>query len=166
MRPLTKKQKGIVARLATEAFNHQDDLGLVDAPGDTKAKRLAAWRHKEQAEACGKPSLTKADQDDFLPLCAHFNSILGRDDKAFLETIQHQPVTDHSDPDDTTEHRKQKLYLIEQAIKGTKFHINYALKIAKNKFGKPGLRDLSDLTVKQLEQVLYTITNRINQAKP
>jgi len=162
--PLSRKQKACLAQLARQAFDKLDALGLIDAPGETTAKRLANWRHAMQAEACGESSLTLCIQNDYLPLRAHFNSLLGLDDKAYDDHIKSGPENDLAETNDTTEHRDQIIHLIEAEMEGTKFNLGYAIAIARNKFRKPKLKSLRTLTVNQLKQILFTIKNRISKS--
>ncbi|MFC5049207.1 hypothetical protein ACFPK9_01055 [Rubritalea spongiae] len=163
--PLSKKQKAMLSQLARQGFDKLYDLDLIDAPGDTKSKQFANWRRREQAEATGESSLTKCVQKDFLPLRAHFNSILGLDDKAFTDHLRSQPATDHSDPLDTPEERQRKLHLIHQALaEQTQFKLGYVIAIARNKFANPNLKHLNTLTTKQLQQLLITLKERIRKA--
>lgn len=162
--PLSKKQKAQLAQMARQAFDQLYKHGLIDSPGDTKAKQFTNWRREQQAQACGQSSLTMCNQDDYLPLRAHFNSLLGRDDKAMDDILKSSPENDHADDDDTPEHRGRIVHLIEVQLDGTKFSMGYAIAIARNKFRKPRLRVLTDLTVPQLKQVLFTIINRIKEA--
>lgn len=159
--PLSKKQKAQLAQLARQAFSKLDKYGALDAPGDTDSARFASWRHAQQAEACGQPSLTRCTQDDYLPLRAHFNGLLGRDDKAFTDILKSGPENDHADPTDTPEARGQLIHLINQEIDGTKYHPGYVLAIARNKFRKSHLKNLETLPVSQLKQLLITIKNRV-----
>lgn len=161
--PLSKKQKAHLAQLARQAFNQLDKVGLIDAPGDTTSARFAAWRHAQQAEACGQPSLTRCTQDDYLPLRAHLNGLLGRDDRAFTDHLKAGPENDHADPNDTPEHRDQLIHLINEQIDGTRYSIGYVIAIARNKCRNPRLKNLESLTVTQLTQLLMTIKSRVQR---
>lgn len=162
--PLSKKQKAQLAQMARQAFTNLDRHGLIDVAGETTSQRFANWRHEQQSEACGQSSLRLCDQDDYLPLKAHFNSLLGRDDKALDALLKHGPENDHADSDDTPERRDRIIHLIEKELDGSRFHLGYAIAIAKNKFRKPYLKNLRILTVPQLKQVLYTVRNRVKQS--
>lgn len=163
--PLSNTQKAVLSQLARKAFDKLYDCGLIDAPGDTKAKQFTAWRRAEQAEATGgESSLTKCVQRDFLPLRAHFNSILGLDDQAFTDHLKSQPANDHAEQEDTPEERDRKIYLINQALEGqSKYSLGYVIAIARNKFRRPTLKGLEVLTATQLHQLLITVKERIRK---
>lgn len=158
--PLSKKQKAHLAQLARQAYNHMGGDATTDAPGDTASARFAHWRHAQQFEVTGLSSLRQCTQGHYLPLRAHFNHILGRDDQAFEDTIKAAPENDHAAEDDTPERRQQLQHLISETLHGTKYHTGYVLAIARNKFRKPSLTSLRPLTVTQLKQLLITIKNR------
>ncbi|MGJ8674026.1 hypothetical protein [Rubritalea sp.] len=159
--PLTPKQKSVLAQLAKTAFDHEYKYGLVDAPGDTKAKQLTNWRHAQQSEAVGKSSLTKCKQQDFLPLRAHFNSILGLDDKAFNDHLKSLPANDNADKTDTKEERERKIHLIKQTLaQQTKYTLGYVIAIAKTQYKQS---NLDNCTTEQLHNLWITLKERIRK---
>ena len=111
--PLSKTQKAALSELARKGFDHMEELGLVDTIGKTKSERFTKWRRAQQVEAVGKASLTHCNQNDYLDLRAHFNSILGRDDKAFNDHMRSLPVTGSSPAEDTQERRTQLKHNID-----------------------------------------------------
>ena len=147
--------------MARAAFNLQGGDSTTDAPGDTAAKRFSNWRHAEQSQACGKSSLTKCTQVDYLPLRSHFNGLLGRPDKSFDDIIKSSPENDHADPNDTPEKRGNIIHLIEDEIKGTRFHINYVIRIGKNVAQRQHLQNLESLECVHLKQVLINIKTTV-----
>lgn len=61
---LTKKQKAALAQTARAAYNEL-------AP----SLDFTEWRRQQQLKVVGKASLTKCNQDDYLPLTNHFIAI-------------------------------------------------------------------------------------------
>lgn len=61
---ITNKQKAALCQLARAAYDEAEP----NLP-------LAEWRHQEQLKVTGKASLTKCNQDDYLPLQRHYLAI-------------------------------------------------------------------------------------------
>lgn len=70
MKPLTKKQKAVIAQLAARAHKC---LVAVGCPVDD----LSTWRREEQASVTGHASMQDMTQRDYVPLCNHFIAIGG-----------------------------------------------------------------------------------------
>jgi len=155
--PLSKKQKAYIAQLARRAFSEISKCGLADGLGETDAERFKNWRRQEQEEACGKASLTRCNQDDYLGLKAHFEVIAGDLDKAFNTNLKNQPVNDHADEDDSEEKRAQIIARIEQELATQNCTLGYAAAIARNTHKLPKNKDLNTLTTKQLTQLLMSV---------
>lgn len=180
---LSLKQKSALCQLARQAFDRLDALGLVDAPGAGVSARFAAWRAEQQAEAVGIASLRDCGNAHYRSLRAHFNALLGRDDVAFQDLTRTGRVRDHGPAEDTHERREELralilLTLMEHghrcdparpeyqpeiarcvAEQGGLITAAYAIAIAKMKCkGKA----LDRLTARELEQILYTMRNRIS----
>jgi len=175
-----------LAILARQAFDFQISLGNLDA--DTHHD---AWRREQVMAAVNKPGLSACDHTDFLPVRAHFALLAGRDEKALDDLVRTGKARDHAAPGDTWENRRQVVHLIREDIgyhvilaetpeadvdpkqraqwkaiqaAGGPIREGYALAVARNKYkAQPrSIDDLTDrLTVRQLEQLLYTIRNRI-----
>jgi hypothetical protein len=164
---LSNRQKAALAQLARQAWDALDELGLVaDVPGESAAARFTCWRRAQQAEAVGRESLRDCRNDDYRPLRAHFNSLLGRDDRAFDDLMRTGPGPKAENAEDTREARERQKALISAAVRqhqaaGGSIHPGYVLAIARRKFRRPQLRDFLDLSAGQLAQLLWTVRNRI-----
>ncbi len=184
MKPAEIQALAITAR---KAFDFQRDLGNLD-----DAVKFDDWRREQVLEAVGKPGLSACDHHDFLPVRAHFGLLAGKDEAALDDLLKTGKVKDHGELEDTYENRRNKVHLIREAIgyhvilaetpeaavapkdlahwqairaSGGPIREGYALVVARNKhkIQPRSIDELSDrLTARQLEQLLFTITNRIN----
>ena len=68
MKPLSKKQKAVLAQLAARAYK---SLVAVGCPLDDQT----AWRKEQQQEVTGKESMMEMTQQDYVPLTRHFLSL-------------------------------------------------------------------------------------------
>lgn len=183
LKPDSRQKLAINAR---QAFDYQRDLGNIE-DGVT----FNDWRHDQVMEVVGKPGISACNGGDFRPVMAHFLALAGKDAEAFRQHMQTGPVKDSSPADDTHEAREQWLALLRAEIAshvalgelgevnvpiealdywrairaaGGPIRNGYACAIASNKFGifKTGFDQLhTRLTAKQLEQLFYTVRNRI-----
>lgn len=87
--PLTKQQKGVVCRLAAQAWEHQGRPGFADQVADlpdclklSKQEASELWRQEQTKKACGVSSLRCAGQGDFCLIMAQFSGLAGRMDQA------------------------------------------------------------------------------------
>jgi hypothetical protein len=96
---------------ARQAFDVQADAGLID-DGET----FNTWRHAQVMAAVGKPGLTACSHEDFRPLRGHFLTLAGRDAAAFKDHVTSGKPTDHAEPGDTFEARRELAWTIAQAL--------------------------------------------------
>lgn len=179
--PLSARQKAVISQTARAAFDFQDRAGLVDGFG-SDSKRFEAWRRDQQAAAVGISSLRECGNNHYRTLMAHFLCLAGKDDSAFRLQVKTGRVKDHGAPEDTHENRETRRALILQALldhahrcdpahaqhdpaaaaasasKGGIITSGYVITLAKAKCRG---RSLDSLTATQLDQILYTIKNRI-----
>ncbi len=183
LKPDSRQKLAINAR---NAFDYQRDLGNVE-DGVT----FNDWRHDQVMEVVGKPGISACNGGDFRPVMAHFLALAGKDAEAFRQHMRTGPVKDSSPADDTHEAREQWLAILRQEIfvhvelgdcaevnvpvdflshwkairaAGGPIRNGYASAIAASKFRiyKTGFDQLhTKLTAKQLEQLFYTVRNRI-----
>jgi hypothetical protein len=95
---------------ARKAYDVQSAMDLTDGLS------FDDWR-REQVVACvGKPGLTACHHDDFRPLLAHFQTLAGDDSAAFGNLLKSGHQTDHADPRDTQEKRRQLAFTIATTL--------------------------------------------------
>lgn len=155
LRPLTKRQKAALAQMARKAYNKLSKYALAEDQDFT------TWRRAQQKKTVGKSSLTACQQRHYLQLRAHFQNLVGDVSAAFNSHMKRLAP----DTDGTKEERERVLHKIKQQLDGSKYTLGYALAIARNKFSKPLLRDLLDLTKPQLLELLFTVTDRVKATK-
>ncbi len=183
LKPETRQKLAINAR---NAFDYQRDLGNIE-----DSVTFNDWRRDQVMDVVKKPGISACNGVDFRPVMARFLTLAGKDAEAFLQHMQTGPVKDSSPADDTHEAREQWLALLRQEIAahvalgeraevnvppealghwrairaaGGPIHPGYACAIAVHKFGiyKTAFDQLhTRLTAKQLEQLFYTVRNRI-----
>jgi len=154
------KERSFLGQIATRAFKHLDDLDLIDhdsLAGKTATGRQRAWRHGEYKKAAGLVDLKKLPRRKFRDVKAHFLQLLGQDDKAFQTVMKTGQIKD-SNPE-THEEREQVIALIEREIadynkRGGEITIHYFRFKTRD-------RDLIAMSVQELNQLLYTVRNRI-----
>lgn len=166
--PLTKRQMAALCQLARRAYDQQADLGLAGPePGESASAAFGRWRHAQQQEAIGLPSLTSARNGHYRILRAHYLALLGLDGSAFVDLVASGPAAGASG--DTVPEREALVYRISEALAACpQVGIGYGLAIARRKFGRPRLRWealAEDLSCTQLRQLLYTVRNRIAAAE-
>ena len=165
MKPLSKNQLITLNILIKEAFEYQqrhhatDDLNVHE------------WRHEQCAKCVGQPRLSKCNNSHYRKLKAHFEVMAGRG--SFNNIILAGTPTTGSAPDDTYQNRQIKVKLIFDSLlehgrrmtmagKGEQcITAVYVETIARSKF-KLAQVDLHKLTARQLDQLLYTVRNRMN----
>jgi hypothetical protein len=82
---LGREQKTRLILLMKQAWDKQHGShAAADGPGD-----FETWRVQECLAVCGR-RLSQARNEDFLPLRAHFNNMLGHSDRAFRDHMRHQ----------------------------------------------------------------------------
>lgn len=182
-KPLSNRQKAALASLARRAFEHQDNLGLVEAEGKSTSARFGNWRHAQTMEAVGISSLRECGNNHYRKIRAHFLLLLGEWDESFATTMRTGKVWQKGPDSDTHEKREEyRALMLESLIrhgrrcdprsadynadvaarvaaKGGMIHHGYVIALAKDKCkGKP----LDTLTAHQLFQILCTLNNRIS----
>lgn len=181
-KPLSNAQKAAISQTARQAFDIQDRAGQVDGWG-SDSKRFETWRREQQAQAVGIASLRECGNNHYRPLMSHFLCLAGKHDTAFTYTVKTGRVKDHGQAEDTHESRETRRALIMQALvdhghrcdnlsdryephtaasvaaKGGLITAGYVIAIAK---GKCRGKALDSLTATQLDQILYTVRNRIS----
>ncbi len=186
--PLSRDQKAALCQLARIAFERHDALGLIhdellgEAAGGSASARFAEWRRMQQRIAVGRDSLTECRNGHYRTLRAHFSLLAGREDKAYRDLTRTGRVKDRGAAADTHENRETMRRLILEELlahghrcdprrtefdpaisavvekKGGIINQHYVISIAKMKCRG---RKLDSLTAGELEQILYTVRNRI-----
>jgi hypothetical protein len=153
---LTNPQKAQLSIAAREAFDVQSKHGLT---GD---QSYDAWRHAETKVACGKESFRDCTNKDFRSVLARFYALAGREKDAAALWQKTGRVKGSDELNDTHENRELCKALIRDKIAASNGAINesYVVAIVRNKHqGKT----IHDLTASELQQLVYTITARLNK---
>ena len=163
VRSLSAKQKAAVCQIAKKAHRLQHDLGLADYDPEI-------WRREQQEIACGKASLKDCGQKDFLSLMAHFQRLAGQETKAKKSWQTTGRVRGSKINGDTHENRSALHAKIKETLEEHAEYMKskrresetigwpYAWVICKNKFAGSKMQDLNAY---QLEQLFFTLKNRI-----
>lgn len=160
---LSPKQKATICQLAKKAFTLQHDLGLIDDNETT-------WRRDQQKIACGKASLRDCGQKQYLSLIAHFQQLAGlqveskktwsrtgraKGSPVARDTYENRAALNQRISDALTAHAET---MKKKKAEGQTIGWPYVYVIVKNKFA--GTK-MADLRADQLEQLFYTVANRI-----
>ncbi len=132
--PLSKKQKGIICRIAARAFEHRG------ATGDAKE-----WRREQQHAAVGVGSLTDCTQEHYNDLVAHFEGLAGEAGRQFNATLRQED-----------EELRQKRHNLAVALEERGLDASYAESICRDQY-KCGLEKA---TAGQLFNLLKTVKSR------
>ncbi len=154
-KPLSNTQKAELAIAARAAYDIQIEHGLTDAKFD-------AWRHQQTEIACGKSSLREATNRDYRSIKAHFFRLAGRESAAKEIWAKTGRVKGSEELHDTHENRELARALIRDKITASNGRINDAYVEAILADKHPG-QTLLDLTASQLQNLLYTIINRLSK---
>lgn len=146
--PLTDRQKGyLMANYVLPAYMKAKAAGLAGADFDE-------WRREEVFKACGKPGLTKAWNNDFNLIEAHFLRVMGRDAAAAEKMERH-----------TKESWRQAAHVLQAEMERCGDVIerpaDYCREIARDKFKRT---DSRDLTGEQLWYIVFDL-RRAAQAR-
>lgn len=179
-RRLTVAQKKTLSIKARQAYDFQDNLGLIDIEADTATARHKAWKAAQLMEAVGQTTLLDCTNSDFRPIENHFNALMGKVSKKKTGPVNRRGKK--PDKSDTHESRQEVRALIIQALedharkvmhpvtaedkrcsecaleKGGIITAKYVEALAAGKFRNKRLRDL---TTHDLRQLHYTVVNRI-----
>lgn len=139
MKPLSLKQKAVICQISRRAF---DKLTASNKITDID---FNTWRRDEVERAVGLPGLRACGNNHYLPLCAHFESMVGEDGKALNHLLA-----------ESTDKNRQIEHLIVTALAAAHLPITYAEKIARDKF-KCGVMDCDE---RQLRFILITVKAR------
>lgn len=173
---LSNDQKAALCQLATQAFDRQDALGLID-----HGVKLADWRRGQQFRAVGIASLTECRNSHFRTLRGHFLALAGKEDKAFRDYVRTGKVKDRGPAEDTHEARemwRRKIAdeLVAHAARCNPVSPAYdaaiAAKVAEKGVITPSYiiqiakrqnagKDLGSLPADRLRMIYYTCRNRI-----
>lgn len=143
-RPLTRRQKWLLADLARHVFD-----GLVEK-GKLLGVRLEDWRHHIAVKACGK-RISQASLGDFKRLQAallHEQGDIDGERRALAQAASTPQAI--------------ALFKLRELLNQTRTPTAYAETLAR-RFYKNG--NLADLSAKQLWTLLYTIRNNANAAR-
>jgi hypothetical protein len=145
--PLSNEQKGILCRLAREAYDAWSGRDAFEEcnPELSRSKCFEAWRRVEQGKAVGIQRLTECTQDHFLPLRAHFKAMLGNGAGALQDQLRSQE-----------EPRIRARWKLQQALDERGLNEAYAASICQRQFRC----SLGDASEKQLWALFFTVTNR------
>jgi hypothetical protein len=164
MKPLSKNQLITLNILIKEAWSFQERHHATDG------MNLTEWRHEQVQKLLGKSGLSACVNADYRKLKSHFEVMAGRG--SFNNIILAGTPTRASHPQDTYQNRQTKVKLIfdcllahgkAMAAMGREdecITAVYVEAIARAKF-KLTQVELHKLTAQQLDQLLYTVRNRI-----
>jgi hypothetical protein len=153
---LTNAQKAQLSIAAREAYDVQSNHGLTDGISYDE------WRHAETKVACGKSSFRDCSNREFRSVLARFLALAGREHDAASLWQKTGRVKGSEELNDTHENRELCLALIREKIKLSQGVINdaYVAAIIRNKHNG---KTIHDLTASELQQLVYTITARLNK---
>lgn len=139
--------KALIAE-ARKAFAHVGAQARARGEAwDDSKESFDQFRHRQVFEACGQPGLSKAANDHFNLIKARFLTLQAEDGRA-LEAILRAG----------SERPRQLTVLIERELARAGLPETYANSIAQDRFG---IAHLEDLAESQLEQLLFTVRNRL-----
>lgn len=183
---LKSQSRQLLAIKAREAFNHLSSAGVIE-----DGTSFDEWRREQVMEAVKLPGISALNGIHFRTVMAHFLCLAGQDDKAFRAYATTGRVKDSGPADDTHEAREQWFAMLRNEVAahvalattpeaevldgdretwatiqaaGGPIGEGYVVVVAQNKFGIHRVqmeRLLERLTATQLEQLFYTIRNRI-----
>lgn len=147
MTPLSKLQKADIAqaaRVAYDVWEGREAFEAINAEFSATA-RFEAWRHDEQAKACGVRSLRAATQAHYGRLMAHFQGLAG-----------HAAAAARTRARDADNDRRIARWKLNQALRERGLEIGYAVALCRDKFK----RTLDDATKEQLWKLVFTVRSR------
>lgn len=144
---LSRQETTNLVMTAQEAFNYQIALRNIE-PGT----RFDDWRRDQVMDAVGLAGISKIGRSHFRAVKAHFLTLAGRDDEAFMLLNQTGQKRDHGDPTDTHESAEAIVAKIREALanhatvpaaslqtgKGH-IHAGWFIAAARQRTGKPTL---------------------------
>lgn len=143
---LTKKQKSVIAQVASKAYK---SMFVAGAAFDD----MATFRHEAQLDAVGKASLMDCDQGDYVTLYNYFASIAG------LQIIK----------DNTRSYKDKAAWILADTLRRHELNNDYLAAIARDKFPRlmAGYTEgnimeaiHTKLDDNQIMQLVYTANNR------
>jgi hypothetical protein len=155
-KPLDNAQKAKLSIAAREAYELQTEHGL--ATGIS----FDDWRHEQVEIACGKSGLRKCTNKDFRAVLARFFLLAGKEKEAAEIYAKTGRVKGSEQIGDTHENRELCRALIRDKIAFSygAFIVAYVAAIVRNKHqGKT----IDDLSAAELQQLVYTVTARLNK---
>ncbi len=108
MKPAEIRPLAIAAR---KAFDLQRDRGIIDDRAS-----FDSWRYTQCMTAVGKPGISACDHQDFRPLLGHFQTLAGDDSSAFDSFMKGGKATDHAEPGDDHEFRRNLVFVIADKL--------------------------------------------------
>jgi len=108
MKPAEIRPLAIAAR---KAFELQRDRGIID-----DGASFDSWRYTQCMTAVGKPGISSCDHKDFRPLLGHFQTLAGDDSSAFESFMKGGKPTDHAEPGDDHESRRNLVFVIAEKL--------------------------------------------------
>lgn len=104
MKPAEIRPLAIAAR---KAFDFQRSMGIID-----DGANFDTWRRTQCMTAVGKEGISACDHKDFRPLLGHFQTLAGDDSAAFDSLMKGGKPTDHAEPGDDHETRRNLVFVI------------------------------------------------------
>jgi hypothetical protein len=153
-KPLTNPQKAQLSIAARAAFDLQNEHGLT---GDLK---YDDWRREQTEIACGKDSFRDCTNREFRSILARFLQLGGKEAEAAALWANTGRVEGSTELNDTHEQRELCKAILRDKITASRGVISdaYVAAIVRNKHqGKT----LDDLTASELQQLIYTVVNRL-----
>lgn len=155
-KPLDNAQKAKLSIAARAAYELQTQHGL------TTGISFDDWRHEQVEIACGKSGLRKCTNKDFRSVLARFYRLAGKETEAAAIYAKTGRVKGSAELNDTHENRELCRALIRDKIAASNGAINeaYVAAIVRDKHQR---KTIDDLTAAELQQLVYTITARLNK---
>lgn len=139
VKPLSNRQKAVLAQAAARAFKKLSDSGQLGGVD------LDTWRRDECERAVGKPGLRECDNGDYLKLLAAFESLAGEDGRAMNALVKEQ-----------SESRRRNEFILVREMERGGFGPAYVETICRSQFKCA----VADATADQLLKLAFTIRNR------
>jgi hypothetical protein len=161
-KPLSAKQRSIIGRMATQAYEAEVAAGRV-FPTRMLSKSASAqeWRHQQYAEETGHEELADCNQSHYRGLVARFEAMIPRADhsgpaRAFNRRMKSGPANDSAEVEDTHEARELWHDLLNKALTQFNLHEAYVAAICRRQFS----RELREASAQQLQWLTFTVRKR------
>jgi hypothetical protein len=154
-KPLSNAQKAKLSIAARTAWDIQVETGLASGSFDD-------WKHAENKVACGLESIRDATNSQFRSILAHFLKLAGKTSESKKLWSKTGRVAGSTDVHDTHENREVARAIITDLLQTSNGRMNDAY-IAAILADQHKGRSYHDLTAKELQQLVFTLTARLRK---